>query len=562
MSIAVDLACAVRSAVLQACPELEGQIGLPALSRCRLESGGDFQCNDVMKWSKLLDRSPAVFAAELAPELRQIPFVEEISVSGPGFLNIRCRSSWLVEGLRKVLEPNLLFQSKKVLLDFSSPNVAKEMHVGHLRSTILGECLARLFRFLGAEVIKLNHLGDWGTQFGMILAFLCDHPIPLHDLDLTQVCSIYRQAKQQFDADPSFKKRAHQQVVSLQKGEKAAWTTWKRLCDLSEESYSKIYSLLGIENLISRGESFYCDQLQEMVADLREAGHVDLSDGASCIFVEGHEMPYMIQKSDGGFNYDTTDLAALRYRVEVEKGDILVYVTDLGQKLHFQLLESVARKVNYLPASVSFVHVPFGLVLGEDGKKFRTRSGSVEPLTGLLSEAIQRAGDLLVEKGWDREDSDFSKAAEILGIGSVKFLDLINHRIHDYRFSYDKMLQFEGKTAPFLFYARVRALSILRRTKREEEHPSLDDLEGEEERALALCLLEFPDSVERALQCKTPHLLAEYAYQLAKQFHSFFRDCRVEGSPRERPRSALCAKTAQVLGKSLELLGIGLLDRM
>ncbi|WP_108623988.1 arginine--tRNA ligase [Candidatus Similichlamydia epinepheli] len=560
MTILSYLTDAICDVVIRLFPDLACEVGHISLTRCRSTSLGDFQCNDVMKWCKTVGCSPLLLADNLIIELEKVHFLEKVTVTGPGFLNFRLNSSWLAEKLATVLNPPLLFHGKKVIIDFSSPNVAKKMHVGHLRSTILGDSLSRLFQFCGADILRLNHLGDWGTQFGMILAFLDDYPSD--KLDLEKISDIYRQSKHQFDNDPIFKQRAYEKVIALQRGDEDLLKVWERLCSISEEGYRKIYSLLGIEDLISRGESFYKNHLQSMVDYLRDSCLAEESEGAVCIFVDGYEIPFMVQKSDGGFNYDTTDLAAVRHRVEEENGEILIYVTDSGQVLHFELLEAVARKVGYLPSSVQFMHVPFGLVLGSDGKKFKTRSGIVEPLIGLLEEAIERAALLLVEKGWERSDPEFLRTSHVLGIGSVKFLDLINHRIHDYRFSYDKMLQFDGKTAPFILYSRVRALSIVRKVSCEHDVYDAIDLACEEERSLALLLLEFRDVVNRVVEVNTPHLLADYSYNLAKQFNCFVRDCRVEGSLREMERSLLCRLTADVLGKSLELLGIDLIDRM
>jgi arginyl-tRNA synthetase len=370
-------------------------------------------------------------------------------------------------GIEKAAQP------QKVVIDFSSPNVAKEMHVGHLRSTIIGDCLARLFEFLGDDVLRLNHIGDWGTAFGMLIAYMKEQvPEVLtgkKETDLTHLVFWYKAAKQLFDCDPDFKRAAHREVVALQRGEPQAMAAWRIICLISERAYQEIYDVLDVK-LIQRGESFYNPMLGPLVQDLEKKGLITISEGAKCIFLEGfynregEPLPLMVQKSDGGYNYATTDMAALRQRIEVEKADRIIYVTDAGQQVHFQMIFKAAEKAGYLdPGKVRVDHVGFGLVLGPDGKKFRTRSGDTERLIDLLTAAQEHARAILIERDPGMSVEEMNRISHVLGIGAVKYADLSSNRTKDYLFSYERMLKFEGNTAVFLEYSYVRAEAIKRK---------------------------------------------------------------------------------------------------
>jgi arginyl-tRNA synthetase len=389
--------------------------------------------------------------------------------------------------------------------------------------------------------------------------------------DLASLMSWYRAAKKRFDEDPEFKKRAQLQVVQLQAGDAEAMHAWKLICDVSRKGFAEIYHLLDAR-LIERGESFYNPFLKEIVEQFEQKGLVALSDGAKCVFLdgfvnrEGEPLPLMIQKSDGGFNYDTTDLAALRHRIFEEKADRIIAVVDAGQSLHFQMLFAAAKKIGWLDSStVQAEHVAFGLVLGSDGKKFKTRSGETEKLIDLLTGAIDKARTVLQERLPDASPEEIETLARIVGIDAVKYSDLSTHRLKDYTFSYDKMLRFEGNTAIFLLYSYVRIRGIKRKTaanmqeilahaRIEVNHPS--------EVSLGLHLRRFPEVLETFTHDLLPHRLCEYLYHLAEKFNAFFRDCRVEGSPEENSRLVLCELTSRVLHQGLEILGLKTVDRL
>ncbi|MBS0623021.1 MAG: arginine--tRNA ligase [Verrucomicrobia bacterium] len=523
---------------------------------------GHYQCNSAMKWAKELKRSPREIAQQVVDKLDKSLF-EKVEVAGPGFINLTLKESFLSDQLNRMAkDPQLGVEQPerpaKIIVDFSSPNIAKEMHVGHLRSTIIGECLARLFESLGYQVLRLNHVGDWGTAFGMLIAWMQqqDNPSPQ---DLATLMNWYRAAKKCFDEDESFKHAAREAVVALQQGNPQARAIWQMICQISRQAFEQVYDLLDV-SLVERGESYYNPWLKDVVEDLEKKGLLTLSEGAKCVFHEGYEIPYMVQKSDGGYNYDTTDLAALRHRVEVEKADRIIVVTDAGQSLHFELLKLTAQKAGYLN-HVRFDHVPFGVVLGADGKKFRTRSGEVEKLIDLLCAAQQKAEEILAQREHNMSADEVKQLAHILGIDAVKYSDLASHRTSDYTFSYDRMLRFEGNTASFILYAYVRIAGIRRRITTQIslepivlEHPSEIDL--------GLHLLRFHETLLTMADTLLPHLLTEYLYLLAQKFNAFFRDCRVEGSEEQNRRLTLCEVTKDVMAKGLYILGLKTVERM
>jgi arginyl-tRNA synthetase len=458
---------------------------------------------------------------------------------------------------------------QKVIVEFSSPNTAKELHVGHLRSTIIGDSLARLFEFLGENVLRLNHVGDWGTQFGMLIAYMKAHHSDVlkkqREASLPDLMEWYKAAKVAFDADPAFKKRSQLEVVALQGGNPESLDAWKEICAISRKGYQEIYDLLDVR-LTERGESYYNPVLGQTVADLEAKGIVENSQGAKCIFIEGLPIPFMIQKSDGGYNYDTTDMAAIRQRIEEEKADRIIYVTDLGQSLHFQLLFKAAEKAGWLnPAKVRVDHVTFGLVLGNDGKKFKTRSGDTEKLIDLLLTAVQEAEKILESRSPEMDPSERKALAKALGLSAVKYADLSCHRTSDYVFAYDKMLRFEGNTAAYMMYSYVRVLGIKRKIGAEADaliNSATLRLEHPSEVALALALARFEEVLNGYAESLLPHRLTDYLYQLADKFNAFFRDCRVEGTAEVGSRLLLAETTAKVLKQGFDLLGLITVEKM
>ncbi len=545
---------------------------------------GDYQCNSALKIGKALRMSPREAAEKIVSRFdrsyQSKEMIEKLEIVGPGFINVTLAPSFLASQIDALLlderfgvpEPK---EKQRVIVEFSSPNVAKELHVGHLRSTIIGDSIARLFEFLGHNVLRLNHIGDWGTQFGMLIAYM-QETVPdvvkgKKKTDLITLMGWYKDSKKRFDEDPDFKKHAQLQVVQLQSGNPETRAAWQVICEISRRSYQQIYDLLDVK-INERGESFYNPYLPEIIDDLTQKGLLTISDGAKCLFLEGFvsrdgtPLPMIVQKSDGGYNYDTTDLAAMRHRIQLEKADRIIILTDAGQSLHFAMLFKAAEKAGYLdPEKVRFDHVPFGVVLGPDGKKFKTRSGETEKLIDLLMEAVKHAKKIMQERLPDLSESELDRASEILGVDAIKYSDLSCHRIKDYVFSYDRMLKFEGNTAAFLLYAYVRingikrkvgkdVADVLKRTHVILEHPT--------EITLALQLRRFGETLDVMSRDLLPNRLCDYLYELAEKFHAFFRDCRVEGDPLEESRLLLCEATSRILEKGLNLLGLKTLERM
>ncbi len=546
---------------------------------------GHYQCNNALKIAKELKKNPRDVANAIVEALDKNAedgslMISKLEVAGPGFINITLDPLFLSKQTNAILHDERLGvplpeHKEKVVVDFSSPNVAKELHVGHLRSTIIGDALARLFEFLGHDVLRLNHIGDWGTQFGMLIAYMQDAvPEALSgkiDAELPQLMTWYKEAKKRFDEDPEFKKRSQLQVVRLQGGDADSLRAWQAICDISRKAFSEIYRILGVQ-LTERGESFYNPYLADVVADLEKKGLITVSDGAKCMFLEGFTgrdgtpLPMIIQKADGGYNYDTTDMAAIRHRIDVEKADRIITLTDAGQSVHFAMLFKAAEKAGYLdPKKVRAEHVPFGVVLGPDGKKFKTRSGETEKLVDLILEAIRQATVIMRERLPDLSDAEIDRLSQILGVDAIKYADLCGHRVKDYVFSYERMLKFEGNTAAFLLYAYVRIQGIKRKVN--VDVPQLIKtaqivLEHPTEIELALHLRQFGETLEMMSRDLLPNRLSDYLYLLAEKFHAFFRDCRVEGTPQEKSRLLLCEATGRVLEKGLSILGLKTLDRM
>lgn len=552
---------------------------LPAeITRSTQEKFGHYQCNSAMKLAKTVKKNPRQVAEEVVKNLHAPEMIQKVEIEGPGFINITLTSNYLSSRLHNMLKDPLLGaprpeHTERIAIDFSSPNTAKEMHVGHLRSSIIGDSLARVFEFLGHDVLRLNHIGDWGTAFGMLITYIKQNEPEIltgqKKTNLTHLVDWYKASKVKFDSDLAFKKAAQQEVVLLQGGDPDALKAWKIICDISSKAYQEIYDLLDI-HLLERGESFYNPMLQDVVADVEKKGIVTISDGAKCIFLEGFKnregepLPYMIQKSDGGYNYDTTDLAAIRHRIFDEKADRLIYVTDLGQATHFKMVFDAAIKAGYLdPSKVRTDHVGFGMVLGQDGKKFRTRSGETERLMDLLEHAVAEAKDILKERLPDLSEEDLNTAAHHFGTGAVKYSDLSTNRVSDYVFSYEKMLRFEGNTAAFIMYSYVRVGGIKRKIGVQDlPKETLITLNHPSEIALGLHLCQWGEALMQVTEELLPNRLTDYLYILAEKFNAFFRDCRVEGTPEQNSRLLLAELTAKTLQKGLDLLGIKTLERM
>ena len=546
---------------------------------------GDYQANLAMSLAKPLQENPRAIATQIVAKLDLSDLCEPPEIAGPGFINLRFKTQYLEDQLRAMqADPRLgvapVAHPQTVIVDFSSPNIAKEMHVGHLRSTIIGDSLARVQEFMGHQVLRLNHVGDWGTQFGMLITHLkdaCPEALtPGAAVDIGDLVTFYKQAKQRFDTDDDFKTRSREAVVDLQSGEATATTAWKALCEQSRQAFQTLYDRLDI-TIQERGESFYNPLLADVVQDLDSLGLLVENQGARVVFADGFTnkdgdpLPLIIQKTDGGYNYATTDLAAIRYRTQQDGAERVLYVVDAGQGNHFAQVFQVAAKAGWIPSNVELTHVPFGVVQGEDGKKFKTRSGDTVRLKDLLDEAVSRARidlETRLQTEQRAETEDFIQdAAEAVGIGSVKYADLSQNRTSNYIFSFDKMLALQGNTAPYMLYAYVRVQGISRKGDIDFAHLPAEAriyLADDTEFALARHLLQLDEVIGEVAQDLYPNRLCQYLFELSQKFNQFYDCCSVlqAAEPQRTSRLLLCDLTAKTLKLGLSLLGIRVLERM
>ena len=546
----------------------------------RDKSHGDFASNLAMMLAKPAGMKPRDLAEKIIAALPQSEAVAQVSIAGPGFINFFQDRTWLAGQLQKALDDLKLNvaqaePAQRVVVDYSSPNLAKEMHVGHLRSSIIGDAMARVLEFLGHRVIRQNHVGDWGTQFGMLLAYLEENPVTA-EAELGDLENFYRQAKQRFDESEEFANRARERVVQLQAGDPDCLALWIRFNSISLGHCQAVYDRLGVSLTPAdvRGESAYNDQLADVVDSLQQAGLLTESEGARCVFLdefrtsEDKPLPVIVQKAGGGYLYATTDLAAMRYRHRELNADRVLYFVDQRQALHFQQVFAVARKAGFVPADMQLEHMGFGTMNGADGKPFKTRDGGTVKLIDLLDEAEQRALQLVQEKNPQLDAEELQQIARAVGIGAVKYADLSKHRSSDYNFNFDQMLSFEGNTAPYLMYAYTRVASVFRRIDRDMQQ--LDDLaplalKEEAEVDLAAHLNQFGSLLQYVAREGTPHTLCHYLYDLAGRFSSFYENCPIltAGQPQDRDsRLRLAALTGRTLAQGLNLLGINTLERM
>jgi arginyl-tRNA synthetase len=537
---------------------------------------GDYQANGVMSAAKARRQNPRELAQKVVDKLDLAGIASRVEIAGPGFINITLAPEFIAAHVTAALEGEHLGVPRpvvqRVVIDYSSPNLAKEIHVGHLRSTIIGDALARVLRFLGHTVIAQNHIGDWGTQFGMLTAYLVevetetDTTMALADLE-----DFYRRAKRRMDEDPNFADTAREYVVKLQGGDEQVNALWRRFLEVSMHHCEAVYATLGVglTRADLQGESAYNDALPGIVEDLQAKGLAVESQGARVVFLdefrnkEGGAQAYIVRKQDGGYLYSTTDLAAVRYRVDVLRADRVLYVVDQRQGLHFQQLFALSRKAGYVHEKVSLEHVGFGVMLGEDNKPFKTRSGGTVKLADLLEEAVERAFVLVSEKNPDLDEQTRWEIARAVGVGSVKYADLSKNRTSDYAFSWESMLAFDGNTAPYLLYAYARCAKVLREAD-VAESPAAVTLGEAHEKALALHLVRFADAIHGVAKDTSPHHLCAYLFELAVIFSRFYENCpvlRSEGAVRAS-RLQLCRVTADTLKTGLGLLGIRSLDVM
>ena len=540
---------------------------------------GDYQANGAMGAAKKMGTNPRQLAADIVAALDLSGIANNIEIAGPGFINIHLDPAWLAEQLQNAANDERLGVARvdtpdTVVIDYSSPNLAKEMHVGHLRSTIIGDAMVRLLGFLGHKVIRQNHVGDWGTQFGMLIAEL-EEQQQSGDIELKDLEVFYQQAKKHFDADPAFADKAREYVVKLQGGDEKILALWQQFRDISLSHADEIYQGLNVK--LTRddvaGESMYNDDLPVLVKDLEDKGLCVESDGAKVAFLEeladkeGNPSPVIIQKAGGGYLYATTDLATMRYRVGTLKANRLMYFIDARQSLHMQQLFTLSRKAGYCPDNVSTEHHAFGTMMGEDGKPFKTRSGGTVKLADLVSEAVERATALVAEKNTDLPADVQADIGRKVGIGAVKYADLSKTRTNDYLFSWDSMLAFEGNTAPYLQYAYTRVRAIFRRAGIDPSaaHGQIV-LKQEQETALALKLAQFEECLEQVAREAYPHVLCTYLYELASLYMRFYEACPIlkDGVTEDdkASRLALCGLVAATIRTGLDLLGIEVMEQM
>jgi arginyl-tRNA synthetase len=547
---------------------------------------GDYQSNVAMSLAKQLGKAPRTIAEQLVQHLDVSEFCEPPTVAGAGFINLTLKISYFEAQLQVIQsDPRLgvdkIDPPKRAIVDYPSPNIAKEMHVGHLRPSVIGDCIARILQFLGYEVLHISHVGDWGTPFGMLIAYLEEaYPEALEtteNLDLGDLATFYRKAKNRFDTDQTFQEKARQSVVQLQGGDEETLGAWKIVCDLSHRTNQKIFDLMGLSPLIIRGESFYNPFLPDVIEELNRLGLIVEDEGAKCVFLEGftnkegNPLPLIVQKSDGGYNYATTDLAAIRYRVQVDKAQRVIYPVGAEQTNHFAQIFQVGKRAGWITNQVEFVHAPFGNVLGEDGKKLKSRSGEAVRLQDLVEEAIAHArADLearLNAEGRQEAEEFIVHSAQVTGISAIKYADLSQNRMSNYIFSYDKMLSLQGNTAPYMLYAYVRIQGISRKggidfEQLRSECPVV--LREETELTLARHLLQLDEILVAIDADLLPNRLCQYLFELSQKFNQFYDRCPVlqAEEPFRTSRLVLCDLTARTIKLGLSLLGIPVLERM
>ncbi|WP_196252427.1 arginine--tRNA ligase [Haemophilus influenzae] len=556
----------------QSCDALIRQSGKPQF--------GDYQANGIMAAAKKLGLNPREFAQKVLDNAQLSDIAEKLEIAGPGFINIFLNPTWLTTEISAALShKNLGIQAtnkQTVVIDYSSPNVAKEMHVGHLRSTIIGDAVARTLEFLGHNVIRANHVGDWGTQFGMLIAYLekMQHE-HASEMELQDLEAFYREAKKHYDEDEIFAEKARNYVVKLQSGDEYCRAMWKRLVNITMQQNQYNYARLNV-TLTEKdvmGESLYNPMLPSIVENLKKQGLAVEDDGALVVYLDefknkdGDPMGVIVQKKDGGFLYTTTDIAAAKYRYETLKANRALVFSDTRQSQHMQQAWLITRKAGYVPDSFSLEHKNFGMMLGKDGKPFKTRTGGTVKLADLLDEAIERATVLINEKNTNLSNDEKEAVIEAVGIGAVKYADLSKNRTTDYVFDWDNMLSFEGNTAPYMQYAYTRIRSIFNKTDINSTALLAAPLtiKDDKERTLAIKLLQFEEAVQTVGKEGTPHVLCAYLYELAGIFSSFYEHCPILNAEDESvklSRLKLALLTEKTLKQGLTLLGIKTVEKM
>ncbi|MCL9773203.1 arginine--tRNA ligase [Vibrio methylphosphonaticus] len=577
----MNIQALINDKVSQALEAAGAPAGSPAAVRQSAKPQfGDYQANGVMGVAKKLGSNPREFAQKVLDVLDLEGIASKTEIAGPGFINIFLSEEFLAKQAEAALADSRLGvasqEQQTIVADYSAPNVAKEMHVGHLRSTIIGDAVVRTLEFLGHKVIRANHIGDWGTQFGMLIANLerVQKESGEVSMELSDLEAFYRESKKLYDEDEEFAARARGYVVKLQGGDEYCAQMWKKLVDVTmvqnQHNYDRLNVSLTRDDVM--GESMYNDMLPAIVKDLQAQGLAVEDDGAQVVFLEeyknkdGEAMGVIIQKRDGGFLYTTTDIACAKYRYEQLNADRVLYFIDSRQHQHLQQAWTIVRKAGYVPESTTLEHHAFGMMLGKDGRPFKTRAGGTVRLADLLDEAIERAGALIESKNPDLESAEKANIANTVAMAAVKYADLSKHRTTDYVFDWDNMLAFEGNTAPYMQYAYTRVASVFAKAG-----VSMDDLQGqviitdEKEKALVAKLMQFEEAVQLVAKEGQPHIMCSYLFELAGQFSSFYEACPILSASDEatkQSRLKLAALTARTIKQGLDLLGIETLERM
>lgn len=587
VNLVTTLTSVFERAIRSAFPDISVAV---AVTPAAQEKFGDYQCNSAMNIAQLLKKeekkvNPREVAQKIIDNLPTCELIGKVELAGAGFINVHLQKDFvsrqISELLQKGVRPPQSGPRRRVVIDMSSPNIAKEMHVGHLRSTIIGESISNLMLFMGHDVLKLNHLGDWGTQFGMLITHLQDKYPDYHSVSppIGDLQSFYKESKVRFDSDEDFKKRAYSAVVKLQNYEPDYVKAWTLICDESRREFSVVYKRLNIENLVDRGESFYQEMMTSVVQELEQKGMLEVDEGRKICWPPGMTVPLTVVKSDGGFTYDTSDMAAVRHRLKDERADMIFYVVDQGQSIHLNSIFLAAAKAGWFDPAVTRVeHVGFGVVLGEDKKKFKTRSGETVRLVDLLNEGVRRSEQKLIEKGRDKvlTAEELTAAKEAVAYGCIKYADLSHNRVNDYVFSFDKMLDDRGNTAVYFQYAYMRIRSIARTANvgsaqiQSAASGTTIELDNAKEWKLAKLVLRFPEVIDRCVADLTPHTLCDYLYELATTFTEFYDACYVVEKNRSTgevvnvnaSRLLLCEATANVMKQGFTILGLSTVERM
>ncbi|QOI11005.1 arginine--tRNA ligase [Blochmannia endosymbiont of Colobopsis nipponica] len=559
---------------------------IPAVYKVNIQQSskiefGDYQINGIINIAKKLNICPKQLASKIINLVQINDISSKIEIVEPGFINIFLKSNWIAQQINQIYSKNKFgipsVIPKTIIIDYSSPNMAKEMHIGHLRSTVIGDAMARTLSLLGHNVIRVNHIGDWGTQFGMLIAYM--KQIKLNDqfykkININKLEKYYRKAKKEYDQNPHFAKMAQEYVVKLQNGDDYSFKIWKKLIRATIKENQKIYERLNItlqENNIM-GESMYRNMIPNMIKDLKNKKLAVISFGATVIYLDhvknkqGKKMGVIIQKKDGSYLYTTTDIACIKYRSEILKADRIIYYTDYRQHQHLNQVWNIARKAGYINKYVSLEHHMFGMILDKKGRPFKTRSGNTVKLKKLLDEGLEKAYNFILSKNYNKNSVNIKRLAQIISIGAIKYADLSKNRATNYIFDWNKMLNFEGNTAPYILYAFTRANSILKNSKKEQEKLTKEiKLESQQEIQLALYLLRFEETITIVAKNGTPHVLCSYLYKIATLFSSFYEFCSIlktQNQITRHSRLKLLILTAKILKKGLNLLGIETTEQM